>query len=172
MKVAIVGSRDFNDYSQLHYMIDRIRLMFKVDGFVSGGAKGADSLAETYARACKIPIEVFKPDWDTHGKAAGMIRNGEIVRAADIVVAFWDGKSRGTKNTIDRALHEKKPCFVFFTLHVKGQPLSKELSDALLANSDKAESTNSSEFKTGGCDCPDNAVCDKCRDENTPIGRG
>lgn len=121
MKVAIVGSRDFDDYSQLHYVIDRIRLMYKVDGFVSGGAKGADSFAETYARNCKIPIEVIKPDWNKHGRSAGIIRNGEIIKAADIVLAFWDGESRGTKNSIDRALKAKKPCFVFFSLHKKGQ---------------------------------------------------
>lgn len=121
MKVAIVGSRDFNDYSQLHYVIDRIRLMYFVDGFVSGGAKGADSLAETYARGCKIPIEVIKPDWEKFGKSAGMIRNGEIIKTADIVLAFWDGRSRGTKNSIDRALAAKKNCFVFFSLHKKGQ---------------------------------------------------
>lgn len=121
MKVAIVGSRDFDDYSQLHWVIDRIRFMYSVDGFISGGAKGADSFAETYARSCKIPIEVIKPDWNKHGRSAGMIRNGEIIKAADIVLAFWDGHSRGTKNSIDRALKAKKPCFVFFSLHKKQQ---------------------------------------------------
>jgi len=135
MKIAIVGSRDFNDYSQLHYWMDRIRTLFPVDGFVSGGAKGADSLAENYARGCKIPIEVIKPDWEKFGKAAGMIRNGEIVKAADIIVAFWDGRSRGTKNSIDRAFNAKKTYFVFFNLHIKGRNefvLSQDLSDELL----------------------------------------
>jgi len=47
-------------------------------------------------------IEIL-PDWDLHGKSAGMIRNAEIVKQADEVVAFWDGSSKGTKNTIDRA---------------------------------------------------------------------
>ena len=119
MKVAIVGSRDFDDYSQLHYVIDRIRLMYSVDGFVSGGAKGADSFAKIYADSCKIPIRVIKPDWKKHGRSAGFIRNGEIIKAADMVLAFWDGRSRGTKDSIDKALKAKKPCFVFFSLHKK-----------------------------------------------------
>ena len=60
MKVAIVGSKDFDDYSQLHYVIDRIRLMYSVDEFVSRKEKGADNFAEIYARSCKIPITIME----------------------------------------------------------------------------------------------------------------
>jgi len=121
MKAAIVGSRTFNDYSQLHWVLDKLRVMFSIDGFVSGGAKGADRLAEIYASTCKIPIEVIKPNWEEHGKSAGFIRNAEIINAADIVVAFWDGRSRGTRDSITKTFTARKRCFVFFDLHVKGQ---------------------------------------------------
>lgn len=158
MKVAIVGCRDFNDYSQLHYWMDRIRTLFPVDGFVSGGAKGADSLAEVYARDCKIPIEVIKPDWEKFGKAAGMIRNGEIIKAADIIVAFWDGRSRGTKNSIDRAFNAKKTCFVFFNLHTKQSAfvLPKDLSDKLLnkENSSCSPQQSPEGFAKRDSNCP------------------
>lgn len=152
MIAAIVGSRDFNDYSQLHWVLDRIRLMFAIDGFVSGGAKGADSLAETYARSCKIPIEVIKPDWEQFGRSAGMIRNREIIKAADIVVAFWDGRSRGTKNSIDRAFSAKKYCFVFFNLHTKGQTgVSLQSSPTEFAKKDSNCPRGLSGQKKSGC---------------------
>lgn len=121
MKAAIVGSRDFDDYNYLHWVLDKIRAMFSIDGFVSGGAKGADRLAEVYADSFEIPIEIIKPKWEKFGRSAGMIRNGEIIKAADIVIAFWDGESKGTKNSIDRALKAKKRLFVFFDLHIKDQ---------------------------------------------------
>ena len=152
MKVAIVGSRDFDDYSQLHYVIDRIRLMYSVDGFVSGGAKGADSFAKTYADSCKIPIEVIKPDWDKYPRAAGFIRNKKIVEAANIIVAFWDGQSRGTKNSIDTAFKLKKTCFVFFNLHIKGQMgIPSQIGSAEFAKRDSNCPQGLSSKKKPGC---------------------
>lgn len=55
---------------------------------VSGGAKGTDSLAEIYAEKYQLPLVVFKPDWQEYGRGAGIVRNREIIEAADIVVAF------------------------------------------------------------------------------------
>jgi len=85
-----------------------------ISKIVSGGATGADALAESYAKLRDIPIQVFPADWDTHGRAAGPIRNRQIVKASDLIVAFWDGKSPGTRST--KGLTEKagKPF-----LHVK-----------------------------------------------------
>lgn len=159
MKVAIVGSRDFNDYSQLHLIMNDLGKMFLIDGIVSGGAKGADHLAEIYAGMYEIPITVIKPDWDKFGKAAGMIRNGEIIKAADFVVAFWDGKSKGTKNSIDRALAAKKNCFVFFTLHKK-QERRIDISESDMA---KHKAIPLKE-NTPCCDSPGANKCDQCQE--------
>jgi hypothetical protein len=109
MKIAVVGSRSFDDYSYLHYAL----LPFKITEIVSGGAKGADSLAETYARTYAIPMKIFYPDWDKYGKSAGFRRNQQIVDYADIVVAFWDGESKGTKHSIDIAVKQNKQVIVY-----------------------------------------------------------
>lgn len=99
MKVAVVGSRTFNDYNKLKTTLDSIGISI----IISGGAVGADSLAERYASDMNIPTIIFKPDWKTHGRSAGIIRNKDIVDSCDILVAFWDGESRGTLNSIERA---------------------------------------------------------------------
>ena len=79
---------------------------------ISGGARGADTLAERYAKEANYKLEVFKADWTKHGKQAGFIRNGYIITAADAVVAFWDGTSRGTLDTINKAKALNLPLFI------------------------------------------------------------
>lgn len=108
MKIAVVGSRTFKDYKLLHDCLDGVMKKFTIDLIVSGGAFGADTLAERFAREKGIPTLILKPDWDKHGKSAGFKRNKDIVDAADVVVAFWDGFSAGTKNTIKLAEKAKK----------------------------------------------------------------
>lgn len=111
MKLAIVGSRTFNDYAILASGILKFTTVSKI---ISGGAKGADHLAEDFAENWDIPIDIFKPDWDKYGKQAGFIRNQLIVDACDMVVAFWDGKSKGTQDTILKAKKAKKPTFIIY----------------------------------------------------------
>jgi hypothetical protein len=65
-----------------------------------GGASGVDEAAEEQARMLGLSPLSIRPDWNTHGRAAGILRNKTIVDQADKVVAFWDGKSRGTRHTI------------------------------------------------------------------------
>ncbi len=101
MKIAVIGSRNFNDYSLLKNIMDKYKN--ECEGIVSGGARGADKLAERYAEENQIPLKVFKPEWKRYGKGAGLIRNRTIVENADLIIAFWDGKSKGTKYTIDYA---------------------------------------------------------------------
>lgn len=105
MKTAIIGSRAFADYALLKEKLDAIENMSSV---ISGGAKGADSLAERFATEKGLETLIILPDWKTYGKAAGVRRNELIVKEADLVVAFWDGKSAGTKNTIELAKKAKK----------------------------------------------------------------
>ena len=99
MKLAVVGGRDFNSFELLRSTLDKIK--HKIDMICSGGATGADELAEKYAEENKIPIKIFLPQWDKFGKKAGPLRNKQIVDFSDCCVAFWDGKSRGTLSTIN-----------------------------------------------------------------------
>lgn len=99
MIAAVIGSRTFEDYEAMKTALEGRG----VTGIVSGGAKGADTLAERYARENGLPIEIIKPEWKKYGRSAGVIRNREIVSKAEIVFAFWDGASKGTESSIDFA---------------------------------------------------------------------
>jgi predicted Rossmann fold nucleotide-binding protein DprA/Smf involved in DNA uptake len=110
MKLAIVGSRSFSDYEFLKKMID----YHPCTCIISGGAKGADTLAKRYAVEHGILIQEFLPNWDLHGKSAGFIRNKQIVEASEELVAFWDKKSPGTKHSIDLAEQAGKPVYIYW----------------------------------------------------------
>lgn len=113
MKLAIVGSRTFNDYALLKETIKSNNL--NITEIVSGGARGADSLAEKFAIDNDIQTTIYKADWKTHGKAAGFIRNHDIIKNSDIVLAFWDGISNGTRHSISLAeKHNKRLIVVKF----------------------------------------------------------
>ena len=94
MKVAVIGSRTLKIKNLAKY------LPSDVTELVSGGAMGVDSSAREYANQNCIPIREFYPDYARYGKVAPLKRNLQIINYADIVLAFWDGKSRGTKHVI------------------------------------------------------------------------
>jgi hypothetical protein len=103
MRIAIVGSRTFNDYALLEKELNSLRESVEIELIVSGGAKGADSLGQRYADSNKIPTKIFLPNWTLHGKAAGFIRNRDIIENSDYCIAFWDGTSKGTLSSIELA---------------------------------------------------------------------
>lgn len=104
VKLAIVGAREFQDYETLKRETDKlIETIGMPTVVVSGGAKGADTLGERYAREKGIKMLRLLPDWKTHGRAAGLIRNTDIVKECTHVIAFIKGESRGTKDTIAKA---------------------------------------------------------------------
>lgn len=112
MKVIIAGGRDYHDMNVAflylkHLLVDHPD---PVTTIVSGGATGADSIGESWAMYKELSVIRFLPNWGDHGKAAGPIRNREMAEYADALVAFWDGKSKGTKNMIETAL--KNDCEV------------------------------------------------------------
>lgn len=107
MKLLIAGTRTFTDYEKLETSIT-IPLT-EIKEIVSGGATGADQLGEVYAYKNKIPLKVFKADWNQHGKSAGPIRNKLMAEYCDHAIIFWDGVSRGTKNMIDNMKRVNKP---------------------------------------------------------------
>jgi predicted Rossmann fold nucleotide-binding protein DprA/Smf involved in DNA uptake len=110
MKVAIVGSRAYPNLSKVRAYIQSLPLDTII---VSGGARGVDKCAEKVAESIGLQTEIYPADWHKYGKAAGMKRNQQIVEASDRVVAFWDGESKGTKNTIDTAKKLGKEVTVF-----------------------------------------------------------
>ncbi len=114
MKLAIVGSRTFDDYHFFQQSICKKFIIPYIDCIVSGGAKGTDTLAEKFAHAHEIPTMIFLPEWDKYKRLAGYIRNEKIIKYADEVIAFWDGKSRGTKSSIDLAKKECKPMYIIY----------------------------------------------------------
>lgn len=112
MIVAIVGSRDGLDFDAVKLGIGAILAREDVGTVVSGGAIGVDRIAETMAITAGKRVHTIRPEWQKYGKRAGFIRNASIVDIADEVYAFWDGKSRGTANTIDIARKARKPVHV------------------------------------------------------------
>lgn len=111
MKVGIIGSRTFNDYD---LMVESLKGL-KITTIVSGGACGADKLAEQYAKEKNIPTKIFLPDWDKHGKSAGFLRNTDIVNESEIIIAFWDGSSKGTADSIKKAKELNKTTIIINT---------------------------------------------------------
>ena len=110
MKVAIIGSRNLTVTDIQNY------LPAGTTEIVSGGAKGIDECAEAYAKTVGLPLTKFLPDYEKYGKAAPLKRNLEIISYADRVIAFWDGKSHGTKFVIDNCKKANKPVVVHLLL--------------------------------------------------------
>ena len=126
LRVIIAGGRDFNDYFVLSAQVIKIFADLihrrkeigigndkgvKIDNvkIVSGTARGADKLGEKFAESNGLEVVRFPADWKNLGKRAGYVRNTEMAKysVADgnygVLIAFWDGKSRGTKHMIDLA---------------------------------------------------------------------
>ena len=103
-KVIIAGSRSFSNYKLLKRVCNKfLRNKRKTHNviIVSGGARGADSLGEKYSDEEGFDLEVYPAQWDKYGKRAGFRRNEQMAEIADALIAFWDGKSHGTKHMID-----------------------------------------------------------------------
>lgn len=108
MRMIIAGSRTIDGEADYQRLKTAVMKFPKPDEIVSGGAKGADRLGERLAAEFGIPVKQFIPDWDGKGKAAGFLRNGDMaVYASDhegsVLVALWDGHSRGTQQMIEVA---------------------------------------------------------------------
>ena len=107
MRVAIVGSRGLSVTNLEKYLPDG------VSEIVSGGAKGIDTCAKEYAQTSGVPLTEFLPEYEKYGKSAPLKRNITIIEYADLVLAFWDGASHGTKYVIDNCKRRGIPIKVF-----------------------------------------------------------
>lgn len=102
MRVLVTGGRDFSDYSLLFEVMDQIHSLRPIMVVMHGAARGADSLAGAWARDRGIVVEQYLAKWAEHGKAAGPIRNQQMLDASpDMVVAFPGGS--GTADMVRRA---------------------------------------------------------------------
>lgn len=110
--VAIIGSRDYGNLAAVRDYVNRLPEGTVV---ISGGARGVDSAAAHFARERKLKVIECLPDWNKYrpkngGKnPAGMIRNHDIIKAADRVVCFWDLKSKGSAHSIGLCKQYAKP---------------------------------------------------------------
>ena len=113
LRIVIAGSRDFSNYGLLKQEVfNIIKYEVRPKDFIkiiSGGAIGADTLGERFAEEFGLEVKRFIPDWDNLGKRAGYVRNTEMAKYAmqdnsyGMLIAFWNGTSKGTKHMIDLA---------------------------------------------------------------------
>lgn len=109
MNIVIAGGRDFNNSKIIYNCLDQCNIR-EGDIILSGHASGVDTIGEQYAAEHNLQLRLFPAAWKKLGRAAGPIRNEEMAKIADRVIAFWDGESRGTKSMI--ALAKKYSCFL------------------------------------------------------------
>ncbi len=107
MKLIVAGSRTIQDREIIFKFLDSLKS--NITEIVSGLAKGPDLIGKEWAEENNIPVKEFPADWCGLGKKAGPIRNCQMGDYADGLVAFWDGKSNGTKHMIEYAKKKKIP---------------------------------------------------------------
>jgi hypothetical protein len=129
MKVLICGSRGMTIYtkdidcifSNLGFIVDynvtgrawrKYYSNHYITEIISGGAVGPDTAALIWAELNGCSRTVFLPEWEKHGNLAGIIRNKKMVKECDVCIGFWDGKSRGTKFTLEYATKSGKKTYV------------------------------------------------------------
>ncbi len=105
--VTIIGSRSIKEVN-FDLFIDPTH----VSQIISGGAIGVDTLAEQWAKRNHIDFVCYKPNYDLFGRRAPLVRDEEMIKACDIVIAFWDGQSTGTKYTLNYAKKIGRPYIV------------------------------------------------------------
>ncbi len=102
-RIIVAGGRDFFDEFLMALALER-RIAIG-DEIVNGMCpNGADALARDYAKEGGHPLKKFPADWDKHGPRAGPLRNYQMAEYADVLIAFWDGRSAGTKDMIRKAM--------------------------------------------------------------------
>ena len=115
IKITVGGCRDFTDSEYIFKCLDEYIKELRDEEIIiiSGHCCGVDAIAEKYADEKGFKTMIFPAQWDKYGRAAGPVRNKQMVEASDAVIAFWDGKSLGTKSLIDLAKKSDKNLTVF-----------------------------------------------------------
>ena len=119
MKIIIAGSRYITDYSVIESGMKKISKKYLKDvlphglTILSGCARGVDTLAIQWAETHNADVHKYPANWSHFGKSAGYRRNDQMAKHGDLLVAFWDKKSKGTKHMIECAQHKNIPVEIF-----------------------------------------------------------
>ena len=115
IKITVGGCRDFSDSEYIFKCLDEYikELCDEEIIIISGHCSGVDAIAEKYAEIKGFKTMIFPAEWDKYGRAAGPARNKKMVEASDIVIAFWDEKSKGTKSLINLAKKSGKALKIY-----------------------------------------------------------
>ncbi len=105
-KIAVGGSRSIESYELVRSVLDC--LLVPGDVVLSGNAPGADRLGEKYAQEHGLEYKIIPSEWEKHGLKATMMRNAVLLKAADCIILFWDGKSEGSKHMLEISRRAKK----------------------------------------------------------------
>ena len=114
MKVAVIGSRSIRLLNLSPYLPPT------TTAIISGGAVGVDRCAARFAREKGIPLTELLPDYAAFSRSAPLVRDREIVHQADLILAFWDGFSRGTAYTVRYAQRRRVPVWLFVQEQAQG----------------------------------------------------
>lgn len=112
MKIIVAGGRDFNNLKIMDKILSQ-HINPPFDTIISGDARGADMLGAEWGVKHGVPLQHFPAYWDIYGKSAGFIRNAEMGEHADMLIAFWDGKSKGTAHMIKTMKRLKKEYWIY-----------------------------------------------------------
>jgi hypothetical protein len=116
--LLVSGSRGITDTRWVEGRVEQSLVEWKIPTdqialVVNGNAVGVDTIVRKWATDKGLPVKLYKPDWGKDGKAAGFIRDREMLQAATHVIALWDGTSKGTKAVMDGAKASGKPLCVY-----------------------------------------------------------
>lgn len=108
MLVMVTGSRGWTARDKLDAALDYLYDLTYFNGYtmtlIHGGAKGADTMAQEWAKNNRVQTQILLPDWNKYGRRAGIVRNNQMLdNSPSLVLAFWDGTSRGTQHAIHEA---------------------------------------------------------------------
>ena len=111
-KLIVAGGRDFNDYEYLKTKVLELADQYECLSLVSGAARGADALAIKFSKEFNCVCYEFPADWSL-GRSAGYLRNVEMADFSDVLLAFWDGQSRGTEHMIKTMQNRNKRTIIY-----------------------------------------------------------
>jgi len=114
MKVAIIGSRSLELDEVRDFIFDLLtKAKDNISCIISGGADGPDKFAELWVYATGGKYVLFRPEYSKHGKGATFVRNSLIIEEADVILAFWDSRSKGTLDSINKAKKSGKKTVIY-----------------------------------------------------------
>ena len=111
-KILIAGSREYDNYEEAEEVLNDFFADAEDALILSGACRGADKIGERYAEMHGFELKRYPADRKRYGRGADPIRNEEMVRDADVIICFWDGKSRGSRNMIKCAERFGKKLYI------------------------------------------------------------